>query len=231
MKIRLTIALVLFIAGLSAQKITPDSLLVRVKMSANEKKLDGFTVKVFRNDTLFLTAGPSNKAGKMSFKVPIAPAVYHLNFSGTGYFDKCVEVFTAGISDAKRKKGLEYDCDIFLFRNQGQKHCSFIDSLPLAKLSYNEKPDLWIPDKVYADSITKLFRTKKILNDSVVCRFTQPRFNYENFIAAADEAFGNKNYEEAKNYYICASSMRPEETFPRDKMKECDKMMENKKKD
>lgn len=48
---------------------------------------------------------------------------------------------------------------------------------------------------------------------------------YRDRIAVADKLFGEKNYVEAKAQYERASKQKPEETHPKDRIKECDKFL------
>lgn len=55
----------------------------------------------------------------------------------------------------------------------------------------------------------------------------QQQQSYEQIIAMADKLFTEKKYEEAKGQYQQALQLKPGEKYPTDRVKECDKLIQN----
>ncbi len=92
-----------------------------------------------------------------------------------------------------------------------------LKSYPLSKSEYENalthKPNEKYP-RVKIDEIDKLLAALDALNKQ-----------YDQFITEADNLFNNRNYQDAKGKYEKAAGLKPQESYPRDKIKEIDQLL------
>jgi len=85
-----------------------------------------------------------------------------------------------------------------------------------AKISYQSAQAIF-PDKPYPAQ--RIAEIERILKEIAIQK------NYESMIAEADNLFQIKNYEEARNKYQSAQTLKPTENYPKQKIKEIDDLL------
>lgn len=124
--------------------------------------------------------------------------------------------------DAKNRENLERQYQ----KNIAQADASFNQKQYEQALNHYEQASKLKPDEVYP-------KTKIAEIDNLLAANRSKEESYQNFIAIADKAAGQKFYDKAKSNYRKALNIKPNEAYPKNKIAEIDALllaMKNKKK-
>ncbi|NQX98048.1 MAG: hypothetical protein HRT73_09235 [Flavobacteriales bacterium] len=186
-----------------------------VKKEETKKRMEGATITVKRNGTVWKTLNsPSN--GK--FEVNLDPnAVYVIEFSKFGYVTKRMEFSTKNVPPDDAKYGFDFPMEMNLFEEVPDLDVSILNQ-PIAKVAFNPETGYMDYDAAYTKSIKKeLDRLKKELAERQKADAANRKENqksYDAAIIAADKLFNAEKWVEAKPYYEKALAIFPTEDYP-----------------
>lgn len=195
------------------------------------KKEASVTVSIIQGGQTIASATTASN-GKYSIKAKIDHTkVFEIVFSKSGMVNKKVhfDLKTVNLEDTPAGDlMLGNPLDMELFANRPGLDFSFLDTQPVAKLSWSHSQGAIQNDantqKLMADKINKLLKDSedKAKNNDLA---------YNEAIKAADKAYNEKNYQAAMTKYEEALKYKPKEKYPNDRIIEIDAILQKQKED
>lgn len=193
------------------------------------KKEAGVTVSIIQGGQTIASATTASN-GKYSVKAKIDHTkTFEIVFSKSGMVNKKVhfDLKTVNLEDTPAGDlMLGNPLDMELFANRPGLDFSFLDTQPVAKLSWNHSQGAINNDantqRLMADKINKLLKDSedKAKNNDVA---------YNEAIKAADKAYNEKSYQAALTKYEEALKYKPKEKHPNDRIIEIDAIIQKQK--
>lgn len=183
--------------------------------------LEAALVTLYKGGSL-LNQTTTQSNGK--FKFVLDPNTdYTLTVTKNGYIMKKFTINTFNVPDERSKEGFAgMDITVVLFKTYPGLDYSCLDK-PIAKISYNSSKDVedFDYDRAYTATVQACIEKLKELERQARLREKQ----YNDAIVKADKAFAAKQYEEAKASYNVALGVKPDEQYPKDQIKEIERLL------
>jgi tetratricopeptide (TPR) repeat protein len=157
--------------------------------------------------------------GKFSFQLD-PNADFVVSFTKPGFITKRFAVSTKNVPDDRAQHGFgKWDIEVVIFEQYPGLDYSVTDK-PIAKVVFDpsKEVDDFSFDQAYTAQMQGALDKLKQLADAA----KKKDKDYAAAMSAGDKAFGNKDWAGAKAQYQAASAIKPTETAPKDKMKDCD---------
>jgi tetratricopeptide (TPR) repeat protein len=195
-------------------------MIVITKDYKTDKKEGGAIVKVYDGATVVQTfVSPSN--GKITFQLP-AGKVYKLEISKAGKVTRYTNVNLKGVTtEAIQGSGnvQSPEISVGLFEELPGIDYSYVKSNPFTEFYFQSGN----PQLQYDDIVAGRMKNKidKIIADSEKQKGAADA-QYNEAIKNADALYNQKKYEEALKQYEAASSLKPTDKYPADRIVEID---------
>ena len=159
-----------------------------------------------------LVTGPS---GTFSFKLDFNK-IYIVSASKEGLVSKKIEFNTALPEGTSGKWVAEFAMSLF-------KPCKGLDmsvlEQPVAKIYFNEKKKTFEPDPDYSKKVAPRF--DQLMEQNANCENDQ----YNQLIGAADKFMEKENYTQAKDNYLQALDLFPDDRYARKQIEKAEKLL------
>ncbi len=188
----------------------------RIKKEETKKRMEGVTVTIKRNGTVWKTL-KTDANGGFGAMLP-SDAIYMVAFSMPGHVTKRIEFSTKFVPEEDAKYGLDFaGFEVTLFEKIEDLDVSILDQ-PIAKIAFDPEIGYMDFDAAYTKSIKKeLDRLKQELADRLKAEEEKRKLkqkNYDAAIDAGDKAFNGEDWAAAKPYYEKALVLFPKEAYP-----------------
>lgn len=223
MKVKFNILIITFISfclnSFDLQAQWTLDIVGTVKKEENNKRLEGATITVKKNGSVYKTfTSPAN--GKFEFSLE-PNADYMIEFSKPGHVTKRIFASTKNVPPEDAKYGFEFSFEMNLFENIEGLDVSILNK-PIAKIQFNPSTGYIDYDPEYTKSIQKELEKLKAELERRLKEQEEERKRkqkaYDDAIAAGDKAFNSNNFETAKTEYKKASAIFPDEGYPKDQL-------------
>lgn len=143
------------------------------------------------------------------------------------------------LSDLAKKKA-EEEATTVAEKQKNEKYQAFIDladkgmqniNYDIAKTNYNQALTIKSTEKYPKDKLVEIenilaeLAKKKAAEEASMMAQKDKEAKYTSLIAVADKSFTTKSYDDAKSNYNQALGVKPNEQYPKDKIKEIDKIL------
>lgn len=190
------------------------------------KSEGGVTVSIVQSGgTVSSTSSASN--GKYTLKGTVDyTKPFDVVFSKSGLVSKKVAFDFSTLNEEDTPASAEFQpleaLDMSLFKDRENVDFSFLNSEPVAAFSWNERK----MEAKLDGTIVSQMRTKidNLLNEAENAA-AKLEADYQAAIRAGDDAFANKEYENALSSYEAALGYKPNEKYPADKILELDALI------
>ena len=191
----------------------------KIKNETTGDKLDGTTITIKRNGSTWKTL-TVDKSGKFSFSLE-PDAEYTIIFSKPGFVSKKIYVNTKNVPPEEATYGFDFPMQMNLFEEIEGLDVSILNQ-PIAKISFDPNSGYFDFDPSYTKSIKKQIEEMKK-------QLEELNRQYTNAIKSADAKFAQKSWQEAMELYQKAASIKTKEQYPKDKIAEIKKILDEQK--
>lgn len=210
---------------LRAQSPTLD-LKIEIKDETYNQKMANAEVVIYKNGAPYKKLTTDDK-GRLFVQVPLG-VDYKVEFKKNGYVTKHIIIDTKNIPSEDASYGFEYPMEVNLFEDIPEIDFSILQK-PVAILKFDNKTGFFEYDKDYTNSILKqLEELKKAYQEKMKALAEQRKkmeAEYNAAINAGNKAFNEKKYAEAKAQFEKALSIKPNEIYPANKIKEIEELL------
>jgi hypothetical protein len=200
-----------------------DELLVRgtLKDFDSQKKLLNCDVTVYKNGRVAFLEN-TGITGKYELHLELG-FLYRVKFSRVDYHSKIVEMDLTNIPPEEQEGGYMMDMPGTLFKEQKGFDKKILKE-PIGKVSYSKETNAMAWDEAHYDKmkakIDAEFARLKSIQDK----------KYNSEISKAEKAMQSKKWKTAKKHYSKALKIKPEESLPKEKILEIERILEAEKK-
>ena len=181
---------------------------------AEDVSMDSAVAKLLKNGTLVSTI-VTKADGVVTFNLE-PNSDYTIEISKQGYVSKIISINTK-VPDYETK-AYEVAFSILLFIPCPGLDYSVLKD-PVVRLEYNDLRGDFLPEKKYDEIMGS--KMQILLEKNQKCK--DDIFN--NQVKKADNLFSVKKYKEAREIYVIAQNMRPENEYVKNKIAEIDKLL------
>lgn len=183
--------------------------------------LDGCSVNLYKGTTLVATS-PTTSNGKFKIRVD-HDGDYVLQITKPGYITKRIAINTFNVPDQRTSAPFaEFDVEIDLFKLFPGLDYSVLNN-PIARIIYN--PASGVEDFDYDRVYTSQIQAQLDLLKELARQAREKLRLYQAAIDAADKLFNAGNYQGAKDQYLVALGILPNEQYPKDQIAKCDEKL------
>jgi hypothetical protein len=213
----------LFFAPIIAYSQPRFTLEINSQVTDGKKRLDGAEIILYKNNKE-VTKIITDKSGKANFILE-PDNEYLIKFTKTGFVSKSLKMDTRNVPDSDIREGTAFGSApvVELFQEIEGLDVSILNQ-PAGILVYSKATKNFDYDMNYTKSIQaqvqEMLRELELKQKEEAARLA--KFNAA--IIRADKAFNAKDYENAKNSYTEASSLKPKETYPKERLSEIAKL-------
>jgi hypothetical protein len=210
------------ITKLAAQSNSVISLLITVKDEANETKLGGASMIIYKNGGQFesLTV-PEN--GKIKKELQLGHT-YDIKFGKEGYAQKIARIDTRNVPKEEQPGGYEFTMEVFLFQPPPGFNTDIMKE-PAAKAIYMSDIDKVDWDEEYIrkqkEKIDAEFKRVKDARKADEAKYKE----FDKLIAEGDDEVIVKRYENAIAKYEAAQRLFPGDALPKQKIAKVQELM------
>ncbi len=218
----LSITIFVGITKLAAQSNSVISLLITVKDEANETKLGGASMIIYKNGGQFesLTV-PEN--GKIKKELQLGHT-YDIKFGKEGYAQKIARIDTRNVPKEEQPGGYEFTMEVFLFQPPPGFNTDIMKE-PAAKAIYMSDIDKVDWDEEYIrkqkEKIDAEFKRVKDARKADEAKYKE----FDKLIAEGDDEVIVKRYENAIAKYEAAQRLFPGDALPKQKIAKVQELM------
>lgn len=188
------------------------------------KTLQGAVITLMQGSTQVATTITGNDGG---FKLEIPPnGDFTLIVTKPGHCVKKFTISTRGVPADKTKgafKGFDIE-SISLFEPLPGIDYSVLNQ-PLVKVSYMASKDNFDYDEAYSNQMLSALDRLRALEAAALAKQRELEASYKAAIVAGDKAFLKKDWANAKASYGQAANLKPAENYPKDQLKQIDKII------
>jgi hypothetical protein len=199
------------------------SLQVTPTVTDGKKRMDGAVVVLLKNGKE-ANRVVTDKSGKADFKLE-PDNDFLIKFTKPGYVSKSIRMDTRNVpaDDIMENMIFRTGPEVELFQEVEGLDVSILDQ-PIGILVYDNSMKDFSYDMEYTKSIQ--VKVQEMLRELEQKKKEEAAKNakYTAAISRADKAFNARDYENAKNSYNEAVSVKPKETYPKEKLSEIAKL-------
>ena len=218
---KITLIVILFtFSGFSQTWVLP----LTGKVEKNDKKLQGAVVMLLQGGKQ-IDQTMTGEDGSFKFDIP-ANGDFIVSVTKQGHCTKKFEVSTKGVPpDDKSTKRFDIP-GISLFEPLPNIDYSLLNQ-PLVKIKYSSEKEMFDYDEVYFNQSLAALDKLKQLEEDVKNKQKEIEANYIEAIKNADKAFQKKEWILAKSTYKSASTIKPDEAYPKAQMAQIDAILKD----
>ena len=232
----LILILLLFISGEQVNAQRSSGLAVEGKISVQEGSVEGAIIQMYRDGTRLDNYGVSADG---RYKVELNyNHKYELIFQRDDNFSQKIVVETAVPANILRSdpRFPPFPVDINLFTEIPDIDRSFSEKTVL-KIYYNSNVDNFISERYYNDAQIKILIDQAILQAKMVdkeadylskltrAEIAELRREYNQLLEQAGKEYSNEQFLDALDGYKAASTIFPNEQFPKDRIAEINDLL------
>ncbi len=185
--------------------------------------LPGSVVQIIQGGKVFASV-TTDGTGKYSFDLPLN-ADFVVSVSRPGFAAKKYSISTRGVPPERAtSKFSTIDASLSLFEKIEGVNYSALDQ-PLNKYYYSGSKENFEYDKAYLDQMIGVLQNLQATQQAAIEKAKNLEADYQNGIKNGDKAFQKKDWAGAKAAYGQATALKPNENYPKDQMKQVDKII------
>ena len=188
------------------------------------KGCQGATITLLQGGKQIATQITGND-GAFKFEIP-PNGDFMIVVSKQGHCTKKVTVSTRGVPADKTKgafKGFDIEA-ISLFEPLPGIDYSVLNQ-PLVNVTYKAGKDNFDYDEAYSNQMLGALEKLRQLEAAAIAKKQEIETSYKAAIAGGDKAFLKNEWAAAKSFYSQATAIKPLETYPKDQLKQIDKII------